>query len=1013
MFRAADGLAESFCTAVSFSPRGNVWVKHTDGQTLSWLDGYSVGTLSAAEMLRFRIAEGRAGQLWSYCAEGLLSCQNREWSRYTVAVVRAELQQSNVFRLVRQNTLLPTEWNRVLILFSDRLLEYAVSRGAVTVIRRAQDTALGGFAELTEAHDGSIWISGARGLARVPAPARRLSAQTPWQEFLPPPELGLINFQRPIDDGRAGCTVVAERADRGAETGPTGASSGARRVLAYFDGERWEVFDLREENLKLGWRGADDTMWVLSVGGLLRFDRRRPDQVVRERPLRGQIFDAAAGRKGVFWLATSEGLARYAPLAWRRPPDAPGAAEPVRAILESENGTLWFSGASGLTVFAQGQWRVMPWPEDFAPRFEASDALRRLPDGRLVISGTDRVELFDPRTERFDLLRPPPGRRLAWILGQLAGGALVVQTETAAGSGEPPRLETWDGAGFSPYLTPPFGWDEETSLFFVKPLANGDVWLGSSRGPALYRDHKWQLFGRAEGYLADGALSLLEFEDGRVWCAGLDRVLEYDGKSWRLVRAGFDRINTLWRARDGSVWVAAGNGLQRYFQGSWIAHGPAEGLPAHLVHDVLEDRHGRLWAATAGGLSRFHPDADTDPPRTLLDPSENPRRLLSDTPVTLVFGGRDRWDYTPPERLLFSYRVDDGAWSDYSGDTTIVLSDLVPGLHRFEVRAMDRNWNEEPQPSLLEFAVIVPWYKETRLVVITAAAGLVALVLGGLAVNRHLHLKRSYAEVGRIVEQRTRELERAQRELFHRQKMTALGTLAAGIAHDFNSILSIVRGSAQIIERNLDDREKILTRVDRIKTAVEQGSGVVKALLGFSRASDKDSGPCDVSAVVDATLKLLGDRFLQDVRVRYEPGGEALRLPGARDLIQQMLLNLVLNAADALGGEGEIVLQAGRLDTLPGNLVLAPAAADHYVYLAVKDTGSGIEPEVLPRIFEPFFTTKALSTRRGTGLGLSMVYQFAKELGFGLRVESEVGRGSTFTIYIPLDAEREASPGRA
>jgi signal transduction histidine kinase len=407
----------------------------------------------------------------------------------------------------------------------------------------------------------------------------------------------------------------------------------------------------------------------------------------------------------------------------------------------------------------------------------------------------------------------------------------------------------------------------------------------------------------------------------------------------------------------------------------------------------------------------LHPDADTDPPRTMLDPSENPTRLLRDTPVTLVFGGRDRWDATPPERLLFSYRVDDGAWSAYSSDTTIVLSDLVPGTHRFEVRAMDRNWNEEPQPALLEFAVIVPWYQETRLVVITAAAGLVALFLGGLAVNRHRQLKRSYAEVGRIVEQRTRELERAQRELFHRQKMTALGTLAAGIAHDFNSILSIVRGSAQIIERNLDDRDKILTRVDRIKTAVEQGSGVVKALLGFSRASDKDSGPCAVSAVVDATLKLLGDRFLQDVRVRYEPSGEPLLLPGAKDLIQQMLLNLVLNAADAMGGEGEIVLQAGRLSALPENLVLSPAPADQYVYLAVKDTGTGIEPDVLPRIFEPFFTTKGMSTRRGTGLGLSMVYQFAKELGFGLRVESEVGRGSTFTILIPLGAKPEAGVG--
>src|SRR5262249_10588564 len=150
--------------------------------------------------------------------------------------------------------------------------------------------------------------------------------------------------------------------------------------------------------------------------------------------------------------------------------------------------------------------------------------------------------------------------------------------------------------------------------------------------------------------------------------------------------------------------------------------------------------------------------------------------------------------------------------------------------------------------------------KETRLIFISLAGLGAALFFAALAFNRHRQLVHSYAAVEKKIAERTRELEIANRELVHSQKMTALGTLAAGIAHDFNNILSIIKGSAQIIEDNVDNPQKIRTRVDRIKTVVEQGSGIVKAMLGFSRDSGGQLGLCDPKSVVDDTIKLLGDR---------------------------------------------------------------------------------------------------------------------------------------------------------
>ena len=230
--------------------------------------------------------------------------------------------------------------------------------------------------------------------------------------------------------------------------------------------------------------------------------------------------------------------------------------------------------------------------------------------------------------------------------------------------------------------------------------------------------------------------------------------------------------------------------------------------------------------------------------------------------------------------------------------------------------------------------------------------------------------------------------------------MTALGTLAAGIAHDFNNILSIIQGSAQIIEDNLENAQKVRIRVDRIKTVVEQGTGIVKAMLGFSRDSGQQSAQCDINAVVQDTIKLLGDRFLRDVQVSFEPALRSARHAASKDLIQQILLNFIFNAAESMTGRKRIILATGLADKLAADPVLAPAKAERYVTIAVRDFGCGIPPANLPRIFEPFFTTKAFSVRRGTGLGLSMVYQLAGKMEAGLAVESALDQGSTFTLIL-------------
>ena len=193
-------------------------------------------------------------------------------------------------------------------------------------------------------------------------------------------------------------------------------------------------------------------------------------------------------------------------------------------------------------------------------------------------------------------------------------------------------------------------------------------------------------------------------------------------------------------------------------------------------------------------------------------------------------------------------------------------------------------------------------------------------------------------------------------------------------------------------------------------TVIHQAESLVHAMLGYSRDDHLDAAECDVNAAVEEALQLLDESFLRNVNAELalDPAQPIVR--GSPELVAQILSNLIINAADAMDGKGTIQLRTGQLSAAPANFVLSPAPASGYAFIAVKDHGCGIQPEILPRIFEPFFTSKALSTRHGTGLGLYMVFEFSKSLDAGLQVESTPGKGSMFTLIIPLvGATRPAS----
>ena len=223
--------------------------------------------------------------------------------------------------------------------------------------------------------------------------------------------------------------------------------------------------------------------------------------------------------------------------------------------------------------------------------------------------------------------------------------------------------------------------------------------------------------------------------------------------------------------------------------------------------------------------------------------------------------------------------------------------------------------------------------------------------------------------------------------------------MAAGIAHDFNNLLTVITGNAQLLEMREDISDDVREHLRSIYEQGHRAVQLVRQILDFSRDTDVECQPVDLVPFTKEATKLLARTFPENIQIVTEFDAEAFVVNADQSQLQQVLTNLAINAVHAMPEGGKLIIGLSRAHLGPNEQTLLPGmGAGEWVVWTVSDTGTGMSPEVLARIYEPFFTTKAPG--KGTGLGLAQVYGLVgKHDGF-IDVKSEVGKGTTFTVYL-------------
>lgn len=849
-------------------------------------------------------------------------------------------------------------------------------------------------------------------------------------------------FHEPLT-GRAGSTVysLAPRFAGGWWVGYGGEG------VQWFDGQHFH--DVPDAEILSGVHvnslveTNDEILWIGARDGLYRIESGRVDKFDEKSGLPSDLFVRALmiARNGQLWVGLDNGgIARHCDGQFDYLAGTGGLSQShITHVTEDTEGNVWVStGSSGLIQMRQGLARPLTVNQglpDFPilPIVQAQDGamwfgtfgggVARSRDGRIETIDTD-----DGLVSNQVLSLWPDNDRI-WV-GTRNGLSLIEDGQVA---------RNWTEAEGLPHPTVGSMMKEGNRLWLGTVEALGELTEEGIR--------HWLPEGGFGGYI----VGLLVDGDGTLWIA-TDGGGVFMRQGEAIVRAPFDKqlpsrtVTSLYESKSGLLWATTARGLLRWDGTEATVIRPQQGLPDSQFFSANEDDLGGFWLSSNRGVFRLpidrletiQPGQSLDAeviqlgrsdgmPRTetnggfqpavwrddrgrlwypttsgavMIDPALVSARQAPPAPAMLrVLSDSTLIDFNSPidlpplpdlvefafasptyqrvDQLKYQYRLlnyDDNWLTTRSGST--IYRRLPAGQFRFEVRAR-RPAGPFSAATGLDFSVARhplynPWLW---------GLGAIILLSGALLILWAIYRRR----------------ERRREQVFQAQKMESIGLLAGGLAHDFNNILTAIMQGAEIIAESLPKNSPMLRDTERILDSAERAAGLTRQLLTFARRQPVQPRWINLRSEITSMRDFI-DRLLPGrIQVAWELDdcGRCFVDPVQ---LQQVLINLIVNARDAIADTGTIqigltLVDDNRIDPTP------PASA--VASLSVRDTGRGMHPRLKAKVFEPFFTTRR--DHGGSGLGLAVSYSIVHQAGGMIEVDSIEGKGTCFTIWLPVD----------
>lgn len=305
-----------------------------------------------------------------------------------------------------------------------------------------------------------------------------------------------------------------------------------------------------------------------------------------------------------------------------------------------------------------------------------------------------------------------------------------------------------------------------------------------------------------------------------------------------------------------------------------------------------------------------------------------------------------------------------------------------------------------------EFLIIAPSYFEDRIFALTIIS-----TKNKVLNKTELEVIKAFSNIlclGVALNMTNHNLKAIEIKLANSQKLETVGKLASGLAHDFNNLLASIFGSINLLKTRIGDNQNALKLIDNIESCSIRARDLTKGILSFGKPTPQRKEIIFLDSVLNELSKIIKETFPKSIKISFEVDDSLYKVVGNSTEIYQVLLNLCINAKEAITNEGTITVKAENIVIDDSNIFLFPfLEKGHYVKISVSDTGVGIEEENLSKIFEPYFSTKQKDT--GSGLGLFVTSQLIKEMNGYIDVESKVNVGTTFRIYLPAVMIKEQS----